>query len=384
MAIDSALGLAKAGHEVRFIGMVGPVAPELAAEPRIHVYCAQSVTFLDDTDRLGAAVRGWWNLSAQRWVKRALADWSGQPAIVHVHGWVKAFSPSIFSELLNRPEWRSVITLHDYFLACPNGGFIDYPKTEICRRQALSVDCLSCNCDSRSYAQKLWRFGRGLIQTHGLDIASRVDGLVGVSHFAVDKLRPYLKPDVPVEIVRNPVALERPGHLGGDPDGALLYVGRLSPEKGLDLALAAARRLGRKLVVLGEGSLRDELSHQYPEAEFRGWANPSDVHKAMAGSAALVFPSRWYETNGLVVLEAMAHGLPVVVADGCAATEFVRDHITGRHFKLGSVDNLTAVVGEVLSGQGEQLGRAGAEWYWSDPWTLAAHVAELEKFYAKL
>lgn len=384
VAINSALGLAKAGHDVRFVGIVGPVDPELASESRIRIYCAEGVTFLDDHSRLGAAFRGWWNLPALRWVRAALADWDGLEAIIHVHGWVKAFSPSIFGEFLGRSEWRTVLTLHDYFLACPNGGFIDYPKAQICRREALSIDCLSCNCDPRSYTQKLWRFGRGLIQTYGLDIASRVDGLVGVSHFAVNRLSSYLKQGVPVTVVRNPVAVSRSSHLGGIADGPLLYVGRLSPEKGLDLALEAARRLGRKLVVLGEGALRDALSLQYPEAEFRGWASPAGVHKAMGGASALVFPSRWYETNGLVVLEAMAHGLPVVVADGCAATEFVRDGVTGRHFKLGSVDSLTSVLKEVLMGQGVQLGGAAAEWYWRDPWTQAAHITELERFYAKL
>jgi len=384
VAIDSALGLAKAGHEVRFIGAVGPVDPELLAEPRIKVSCAGEISFLDDPKRLNAAVRGWWSLSAQRLMRSILADWEGMPSIIHVHGWVKALSASIFYPLLKQPDWKTIITLHDYFLACPNGGFIDYQKTEICTRRALSMDCLSCNCDSRSYSQKLWRFGRGLIQTHGLDMAGRVNGLVGVSQFAINKLQPYLKPHVPVAIVRNPISLQRPPQLGGNPDGPLLYVGRLSSEKGVDLALTAARRLGRKLIVVGAGPLASSLSKEFPEANFRGWLRPTDVHKAMSNASALLFPSLWYETNGLVVLEAMAHGLPVLVSDGCAATEFVHDGINGRHFKLGSVDTLTSILREVLAGEGRKLGAAAARWYWNNPWSIESHVAELEVFYKNL
>jgi glycosyltransferase involved in cell wall biosynthesis len=384
VAIDSALGLFKGGHEVRFVGIVGPIDPCFTGELRLNVHCKFDSTFLDHSNRKTAAIKGWWNVSAQLWFSSILKDWEQQDVIIHVHGWVKAFSPSVFSAIFNRPRWRVVITLHDYFIACPNGGFIDYPQTQICKRRALSIDCLRCNCDPRNYAQKLWRFGRGLIQTHVLDIASRVDGLVGVSRFSIKKLKPYLNPDIPIAIVRNPVSLDRPLRFGGNPEGPLLYVGRLSPEKGLYLALTAARRVKRNIIVIGEGVLKESLSRDYPEADFVGWAQPTAVNQAMKDASALVFPSLWYETNGLVVLEAMAHGLPVIVSDGCAATEFVEDGINGRHFKLGSIESLISVLTDVLSGQGEQLGRAAAEWYWTDPWSQSAHVTELERFYSQL
>jgi glycosyltransferase involved in cell wall biosynthesis len=384
VAIDSALGLAEAGHEVRFIGVVGPVDPALTAHAGIKVSCLGQPTFLDDPRRAAAALRGWWSCSAARFVADALQDWRGDSVLLHVHGWVKALSPAIFPELLRYAHWRVVTTLHDYFLACPNGGFMVYPKTEICHRRALGADCLMCSCDARNYAQKLWRFGRGLIQTHGLNLGCRLHGVIGVSQFSLEKLRPYLHQKVLARIVRNPVAVAQNVPTGGCTTGPLLYVGRLSSEKGVALALKAARALGRRIVVVGEGPEAARLGVDYPECEFLGWLSPENVHAQMRKAAALVFPSRWYETNGLVVLEAMANGLPVVVAAGTAATEFVRHGETGRHFKMGDHDSLQKELTVALGPAGASLGRAASVWYWADPWTRAAHVRALESFYTEL
>ena len=384
VAIDSAIGLANAGCEVRFFGMTGPVDPVLAATKGVTVYCDNEPTFLDNPSRVQAAVSGLWSLDSKRALRKFINDWIGSEVIIHVHGWVKALSASIFTELNNK-HWRVVVTLHDYFLACPNGGFLDYQKTAICTRTALSGECLFCNCDSRSYAQKLWRFGRGLIQSYGVNIPSRIHGIIGVSHFSLNKLRSYLPEGLPISVIRNPVAVKKPEVLGGNFDGPLLYVGRLSSEKGVPLALSAARSFRRKITIIGGGPLKQQLMNDYPEADFRGWLPPEDVYTIMQSASALVFPSLWYETNGLVVLEAMAHGLPVIVSNACASTEFVVDGVNGRHFEQGSCTSLVEVLNEVFTSQSHtSLGKSAYDWYWSNPWSQKTHVSELLSFYNKL
>ena len=67
--------------------------------------------------------------------------------IVHVHGWTKSLSSSVVQEALQR-DFQIVISLHDYFVACPNGGFYNYKKKHICRLKPLSKACVLSNCDN--------------------------------------------------------------------------------------------------------------------------------------------------------------------------------------------------------------------------------------------
>lgn len=113
----------------------------------------------------------------------------------------------------------------------------------------------------------------------------------------------------------------------------LLYVGRVSKEKGLDLLPALTERLQRsglrhRLVVVGDGPMRAELSDRCTGAIFTGTLTPDEVAVAMASADAFVFPSRT-DTAGNVVLEAQASGLPVLVTDAGGPAEQMLDGVTG-------------------------------------------------------
>jgi glycosyltransferase involved in cell wall biosynthesis len=114
---------------------------------------------------------------------------------------------------------------------------------------------------------------------------------------------------------------------------ALLYVGRISKEKGLDMLAPLAERLRRarvdhQFVVVGDGPMRAELARACPWAIFTGTLTPADVAVAMASADLFVFPSRT-DTAGNVVLEAQASGLPVLVTDEGGPRENLIDGETG-------------------------------------------------------
>lgn len=128
-------------------------------------------------------------------------------------------------------------------------------------------------------------------------------------------------------------------------DFVVLYVGRLSEEKGLFTLLEAVQILGVKLVIVGPGYLEGELKSKVSEwgmqenVEFRGYLGEDAIRNWMATADCLVLPSRT-ESMPLVILEAMAAGCPVVATKVGAVPSMLRDGNAGFLFDAGDVEGL--------------------------------------------
>jgi glycosyltransferase involved in cell wall biosynthesis len=187
-------------------------------------------------------------------------------------------------------------------------------------------------------------------------------------------------------MVRNPLECADLGP--GNPAGnrAFVFIGRFEEEKGVRLFAEAARSTGLPAVFIGDGALSSELRRICPDGVFTGWLEPREVRRHLAGARALVFPSLWYETLGLVVVEAAAAGIPVIVASRCSATDVIQDGRNGLHFTHGSADALARRMVELAGDDplAARLGRAAYDGYWSDPWTVERHVGQLESVYGML
>lgn len=383
VALQSAVGLARRGVCTTVFAAVGPVDPALAAEPNLEVICLDQEEIVRDPNRLRALTRGAWNRPAARALDRFLGTRDPATTIVHAHLWMKALSPSVFTSAFRR-RVPVVVTLHDFFVTCPNGGFYVYPQQQICRRQPLSLDCIACRCDRRSYPQKLWRVGRTVLQDRVARVRQRTSHFIGVSDFAMDILRPHLPPSTPTTVVRNPIDCEDRGPAPVAANRPFVFVGRLVPEKGPRLFAEAARLAGVPAVIVGDGELRGEIARDFPEIEITGWQTSAQVSEWLRRARALVFPSLWYETLGLVVVEAAANGVPTIVSDTCAASGMVADGERGLHFENGSAASLA----ERLRRLGDdalltRFGRAAYDWYWRDPWSSTRHVDDLLDVYRR-
>ena len=136
--------------------------------------------------------------------------------------------------------------------------------------------------------------------------------------------------------------------------GRLLYAGRLTPAKGVDVALRALARLpGCELLMVGDGSARqrDELAGLAAALgiEDRVLFRPAVAPEALAGlyrdADALLFPVRWQEPFGLVPLEAMASGLPVVATGTGGSGEYLED---GRNALVVAPGDAAVLAGAVM------------------------------------
>ncbi len=144
--------------------------------------------------------------------------------------------------------------------------------------------------------------------------------------------------------------------LGREREDFLLFVGRASPEKGPEVAVEVARRLGMPLVLAMKVNEPDE--HRYLDEVVRPAMARADVdlrtavghdEKAdlMARARAVLVPIAWDEPFGLVMAEAAACGAPVIAFRRGAASELVFDRVTGRLIPPGDIDAMTEAVGEV-------------------------------------
>ena len=118
-----------------------------------------------------------------------------------------------------------------------------------------------------------------------------------------------------------------------DNDVAVLYVGRIAPEKNLGLAIDAYRAMRRvnaslKFVVVGDGPSRESLQNQHPDVIFLGTHKGERLATHYASADLFLFPSET-ETFGNVTLEAMASGLAVIAYDYAAARVHIRNGETG-------------------------------------------------------
>ena len=150
---------------------------------------------------------------------------------------------------------------------------------------------------------------------------------------------------------RNDGFRERFGASNGE--AILLYVGRISKEKDLDVLAAAYQKLRKKhpstkLVLVGDGPYLKELRETLSGAVFTGYLSGADLARAFASADIFVFPSTT-DTFGNVVLEAMASGLPAVVSDTGGPRELVRNGVTGYVTRSLDVEDFTTATERLVA-----------------------------------
>ena len=322
VAIDTAKLLKEEGYNVYFFSAVNKEEENIDGITYISTNQNEA---LKEKNKIKGAINGIYNFKAKKELKRLLKTLNFNDTIIHVHGWTKALSSSIF-DIAFKMKFKVVLTLHDYFTACPNGGYFNYPKNEICHLKPLSWKCIKCNCDSRNYGFKLYRVVRQFVQNKIVKLNDKLENAISISDFSEKILKSTLGKNTEVTRIYNPIDIdEHIEKVDITKNKYYLYVGRISKEKGVDLFCQAITELGYKGIVVGDGDEKSILEEKFPNIEFTGWKNKDEVKQYMKGAKALIFPSRWYETAGLTILEAKSLGIPCLVSKNSAGKEFVEE-----------------------------------------------------------
>jgi glycosyltransferase involved in cell wall biosynthesis len=381
VALSSAVGLAERGHSVTLFAAVPPVGVELARS-NLRTVLTHQPEIAHDPSRWNAATQGIWNVKARNMMSDAVAECDPENTIVHLHGWSKALSSSVVRECIVR-RLKVVCTLHDYFMACPNGGFYNFQRKQICKLRPLSMPCVLEHCDARSFAQKQWRVARQVVQHRWGLMPQGINAFVAVSDFSAEIMRPYLPAGAPVFRIDNPIVVDRAPSAIIEASSPFLYIGRLSPEKGGPMLASAAATLNFPVVFVGEGAMAAEIRASNSSATVTGWLPRAGVLDWLGKARCMVLPSLWYETQGLVVAEAAAAGIPAIVPDTSAARDLVQDGVTGLWFKGGDIVSLKHAMKAMLdTGMARTMGRNAYERFWQNPPTLERHVKGLLECYS--
>ncbi len=381
VAIDEAVALQAYGLNVTFLAAVGEPCDALR-QAGVRVVSLRQPELLNVRRHPGAALQGLWNHTANATLRDLLRAHDPRRTIVHLHGYTKALTagPMLGARA---GGFRSVCTLHDFFAACPNGAFYDYRRQEPCARRALSADCALTNCDKRHPVHKGYRVLRGVVQRSVAGFPASVHDYITLSKRSAELLRPYLPRDAALYPLENIIDLPRQPPVDVAANDALLVLGRLDAEKGVVLAAEAARDAGMPIVFAGEGPFRADV--EAAGATVTGWLDSAGVWDAIGRARCLVFPSRWYETFGLVVTEAAARGVPAIVSDITAPAERIRPGVTGWPFRNGSIEELRACMLAVRDDATvRRAGRAAYDGFWADPPDRARHVRNLLAIYEKV
>lgn len=278
----------------------------------------------------GLALRALWSPEGYR-LARAAAE-RFRPDVIHVHNTFPLLSASVFDAA--RAMGVPVIqTLHNYRLLCPNALLLrDGAPCEDCVGRTFKWPGIRRGCYRDSPAASAAVAGYALSQRL-IGVARRRVALYhALTPFAAalfmrggipaDRLtvRPPLRDYPSAAHGAAPAGHGGPGRAGG------LFVGRLSPEKGVDTLLAAWRDVDAPLDIIGDGPEMDRLRRMAPpQVRFHGRLSAEAAARAMGRAALLAFPSVCYENFPLAVAEAMAAGLPVLCASGGAAADVLGD-----------------------------------------------------------
>ena len=293
-------------------------------------------------------------------VRRMAAEF--RPDVVHVNR-LEKWEPALWLAA----EFPTVAFLHDQFpLACPGFGKFLKPTGQTCSRR-LGPFCAIApwwqGCGSRRPWVHLPRYAASL-RYRGMD--SRFRRYLVASQYMKSELTAngVLADQISVVGLPGPAPWGTPG--GGD---GVLYVGRLTADKGAGVLLEAVAQLKRRprVALVGEGPLRSGLTQRASElgleADFYGWLEGEALRHAYENAAVVAVPSLWPEPFGLVGLEAMAAGRPVVAFDRGGIGEWLKDQENGRLVAEAGAAPLAEALEAILTNQQvrERQGARGLE-----------------------
>ncbi|MDD5617923.1 MAG: glycosyltransferase family 4 protein [Candidatus Omnitrophica bacterium] len=333
--------LERHGHEVQFFCMKHPDNHQTKYS---DYFCSYQLPFgkLNILGKIGLVSKYIYSFETRRNIGRLFSE-EERPDVAHIHNFSPHISPSVIHEL-KKHKVPVVMTLHDYKMTCP-ASFL-FVKNRICQKckgkkyyNALFNKCIN-NSISRSLVTMLTYY----LNDSLLDLFNKIDTFISPSKFLISKLK-ELGFKKEIDYLSNPIDLQNYSLNLEAKEKSIIFFGRLTQEKGLDVLLDAVKGLDIKLKIVGEGPEGDRLKKRAEKEKisniiFLGWLSNNALVTEIQKSMFTVLPSIWYENCPYSILESFALGRLVIGSKIGGIPELVIEGETGLTFNPGDSRDL--------------------------------------------
>ena len=376
--------LKRKGHEVIFFAM---------KDEEKNIPCEQEKYFVSNASvqggiksKLNMVLHIAYSKEAYTNMKKLLAD--EKPELVILNLVHKQITLSIIDAIREYDTNLPIFwTMHDLIAVCPSYTMLDgqgnvcekclagsyKPCVENkCIKGSTLMSCLSVY-EAYYIRKKKWY--------------DQVNLFICPSEFYKNKLRQSHFTSSEIVSLRNPLPLNIKYELCTQDEGYVLYFGRLVKEKGIKTLIDAVQKVGCRLIVLGTGSMEDELkayAKDMQNVEFKGFQTGKALEDYVKNSRCVVLPSEWYENGPYSAMEAMAVGKPLIVSDNGGLPELVDDGKNGYVYSArAGADALAECIRKMIDlskGEYAEMTRNSMEKA-KRLFDSESYVVEIEKYY---
>lgn len=296
-------------------------------------------------------------LASVEWAKKVLLEI--KPDILHQHYWKKMW---FFMEAAIQLKIPTIYTVYDYGLPCIR-QFLVTSTNQLCKKEPNLNNCYTCeiigNINSNNHSKKYTEISD--LFKRWIKIANNLNGLVVTSPFAKEL---YVKQGVNNKIIferpwfHNQKNIKQKARQKSNENITIGFIGRLVSEKGLHilvdslLLLNNKEELKLKLRVAGHinNDYSNELFSKYRsfvgrcEIDWLGWIPNQELSHFFNSIDVLVVPSIWYDNTPSVLIEAIAHGCPVICSDVPSMTHIIKNDMNGLVFKINDSHDLASKI----------------------------------------
>jgi glycosyltransferase involved in cell wall biosynthesis len=304
----------------------------------------EDLNFSNVGGALKKVIQAPYNLQSYKIAKKKIEEF--RPDIIHIHNLHFAASNSVIYAI-EKSSVPYVQTLHNFRLICPSAilfhdgkVFLDsmhqkFPwsavKAGVYRNSKVLTAWIAFAIKMHQWMGTWKKASKYIVLTqHARQIF--LDAKIGITEEQLT-----VKPNFSASKYLTSIV----------PSDSFLFIGRLSEEKGIGVLLKAFSSLPYKLKIAGDGPMKQEViafCKNNKNVEYVGNLGREEVFPYLASGKALIFPSTWYEGMPMVLIEALASGLPVVASEIGAMKEMIIPGYNGLHFEPGNAEALKSAI----------------------------------------